>query len=139
MKVQVGDKVWDKEAIQTLIDEDDIAVARALMVVYGYQTKDEKLAHGTRHANGMGFCRDDAKPLTDIAEKWKIWGRWASKKQADFVRRRIRKYHRQILQHMLETKPNARLVDCAAPATQHPADSMSVDPKRIQLAYEGRF
>lgn len=58
--MQIGDKVWDKDAIHALLDRSDEAVARALMVVYGNQTADERAAFATKHHNGVGFTGADA-------------------------------------------------------------------------------
>lgn len=110
MKILLKGVVWDKESIQKLIDENDQAVARALMVVYNNQTTDEKQSKDTYHDNGVGFSSLDAEVLTDVAEKWKYWQRWASARQCNMVRRRVRKYWKQILQHMLEQNPEAEKV-----------------------------
>jgi hypothetical protein len=111
MRVLSKGRVWDKEAIQALIDNNDQAVARALMVVYANQTDDERAQCTTRHVNNVGFTSHDAEALTDIAQKWKRWGRWASARQCNFVRRKVRKYHRQILEHILSIDPEARKID----------------------------
>lgn len=110
MKVLYKGKIWDKDAIQALIDGNDMAVARALMVVYANQTADEQAAGDTKHHNGVGFTGRDAEFLSDVAVKWKRWGRWASARQCNAVRKAIKKYHRQLLQHMLDTKEGAVLV-----------------------------
>lgn len=122
MKVRIGDKVWDKEAVHALLDRSDEAVGRALMVVYENQTADERAAFATKHHNGVGFTGADAQWLTDIAKKWQKWRRWASVRQCNAVRKAIKKYHRQILEHMLENKPGAVLVgSCAATVENEPA------------------
>jgi len=102
MRVRFNDKMWDKEAIQSLIDTNDKAVSRALMVIYANQTADEKSAGHTVHHNSIGFTGRDAEFLTDIAKKWQFYGRWASRKQMNAVRRSIRKYWRQLLLEMIE-------------------------------------
>lgn len=107
MRVLLKGKVWDKESIQRVIDANDQAVARALMIVYANQTDGERRSRQTIEDNGVGFTGCDAEVLTEVAEKWKQWGRWASPRQANFVRRKVRKYHKQILQHMLATNPAA--------------------------------
>jgi hypothetical protein len=122
MKVLINDKVWDKEAVQALIDRNDQAVARALLVIYQNQTDDEQASFSTRHQNGVGFTGNDAEWLTDIAVKWKKWGRWASPKQCNAVRRAIRKYHRQLLEHMLATHPGARRIDAREARALTPAE-----------------
>lgn len=110
MRVQIGDKVWDKEAINALLDTNPKAVGRALMVIYENQTESEKAAFATQVLNGVGFTGADAEWLTDIAKKWIKYGRWASERQLNAVRKAIKKYHRQILQHMLDKTDGAQLV-----------------------------
>ncbi len=104
MQVLLNAKVWDRTAIETLLAQNDEAVGRALMVVYANQTADEKSSLTTRHVNGKGFTSHDAAWLTDIAVKWQRWRRWASPKQCNAVRRAIGKYHRQLLQHLIDAK-----------------------------------
>ena len=102
MRVRYNDRIWQKEDIQELIDTNDAAVSRALMVIFDNQTADEKREGVTKVTNNIGFTGRDAEFLTDIALKWKRWGRWASQKQLNAVRRCIRKYHRQLLIEMSE-------------------------------------
>jgi hypothetical protein len=129
MKVQIGDKTWDKDALHALLDRNDEAVGRALMVVYGNQTADERAAFATKHHNGVGFTGADAEWLTDIAKKWQTWRRWASARQCNAVRKSIKKYHRQILEHMLENTPGAVLVAAREkPAPVVPMPPVSTTP-----------
>jgi hypothetical protein len=128
MKVQIGDKIWDKDAIHALLDRNGEAVARALMIVYGNQTADERAAFVTRHSNGVGFTGADAEWLTDIAKKWQIWRRWASERQLNAVRKAIKKYHRQILEHMLENTPGATRVETRATPAPVPVDRIPTQP-----------
>lgn len=109
MRVRYNGRIWDKDAIQDLIDTNDVAVSRALMVVFDNQTTAEKDAGVTTITNGIGFTGRDAEFLTDIANKWRRWGRWASQKQLNAVRKCIRKYHRQLLLEMAE-KPGAEVI-----------------------------
>lgn len=102
MRVLYKDRIWGKDDIQGLLDSNDRAVSRALMVVYANQTADEQSAGITRHDNGIGFTGRDAEWLTDIAKKWQRYGRWASQKQLNAVRRAMKKYWRQLLMEMIE-------------------------------------
>lgn len=102
MRVRYKDKLWDKEEIQALIERNDAAVSRALMVVWSNQTKDEQVSLQTKHENGIGFTGRDAEWLSDIALKWQRWGRWASQKQLNAVRKAMKKYWRQLLLEMVE-------------------------------------
>ena len=89
-------KRWTKEAIVDLIDNNDKAVARALLRIYAAQTSDEQATQGTRHTNGVGFNSVDAPTLTSIAQRCMQYGGTLTPKQTDLVRRRIRKYARQL-------------------------------------------
>jgi len=102
MRVQFKDRVWDKDAVQELIDTNDAAVSRALLVIYANQTADEQRERQTKLNNGIGFTGRDAEFLTDVAQKWQHWGRWASQKQLNAVRRCVRKYWRQLLEDMID-------------------------------------
>lgn len=95
-------KTWDKGAIHALLDESDAAVARALMTIYSRQTADEQSSETTKHHNGVGFTARDAAWLSDIAKKWQRYGRWASERQCNAVRRAIKKYWRQLLAEIAE-------------------------------------
>ena len=62
------------------------------------------MVHETKHHNGIGFTGRDARFLSDVAEKYQRYGRWASPRQCNAVRRSIKKYWRQLL---LEIQNNA--------------------------------
>lgn len=102
MRVLYNERIWGKDDIQQLLDSNDRAVSRALMVVYANQTADEQASEQTKHDNGIGFTGRDAEWLTDIAKKWQRYGRWASQKQLNAVRRAMKKYWRQMLLEMVE-------------------------------------
>jgi hypothetical protein len=110
MRVELNGKIWDKEAIQDLIDKSAEATARALLIVYDNQTASERAQGQTIEHNGVGFSSRDAEFLTNVAQKYKQYGRWASERQLKAVRRCVRRYHKQVLEHMLATKPEAKKV-----------------------------
>lgn len=128
MRVEINGKIWDKEAIQALIDRSAEATARALLIVYDNQTASEKTRGETVEHNGVGFSSRDAEFLTDVAKKYQHYGRWASEKQLNAVRRCVRRYHKQVLEHMIKTNPDARKIvgrvqpDQKQPAFQSPIE-----------------
>jgi hypothetical protein len=97
-------KIWGKDEIQSLIDKSGEATARALLVVYDNQTASEKSQGQTIEHNGVGFSSRDAEFLTDVAIKYKRYGRWASTRQRQAVAKCVRRYWKQVLTHMVETK-----------------------------------
>jgi hypothetical protein len=138
MRVRIKDKIWDKEALTELLNRNDEAVGRALVVVFNNQTADEKAAFVTKHNNGEGFTGRDAEWLTDIARKWLIYRRWASPRQLAAVRKAIVKYHRQILEHMADHTPGAerivgRLKAAADPAPTQGPGPILLDPRKALL------
>jgi hypothetical protein len=46
---------WTREAIETLIRTNDLAVERAMVAIWKRQTADEQATETTRHHNGIGF------------------------------------------------------------------------------------
>lgn len=89
-------KTWDKESIQELLKSNDKAVARAVLAVYRFQTEAEKSTQTTRDSNGIGFSAFDAEILSDFAEKLKR-GLTLSPRQLELARKKMLKYHRQLV------------------------------------------
>ena len=69
---------------------------RALVVLYGFQTKDEKIDGSTTHHNQMGFNAFDAEFLSSLA-KWVLSGKRLTEKQLKMAQKRIGKYSGQLL------------------------------------------
>lgn len=84
-----------KDYIQYYIDRRDDAVIRALILIYDFQTSDEKAIGETRESNGVGFSGSDSEILTSFADQYKSKG-WLSHKQIAMARKKIRKYWNQL-------------------------------------------
>jgi hypothetical protein len=84
--------VAKKAEITALLERNPLAVARALVVIYEFQTEDEKATATTSHANGMGFSGRDAEFGTSLAEK--VIKGWT---QINAGRRMVKKYWRQLV------------------------------------------
>lgn len=97
--VEVNGKAWTKDMIKELIQTNDKAVVRALLVIYNYQTESEKACGETRFDNGIGFNGVDANILTSFAEQVNTRG-FLSPKQMMIARKKMLKYSGQILRHM---------------------------------------
>jgi hypothetical protein len=113
-------KVWTKEAILALIDnwtipgeENGKAMFRALHSLYERQTAGEQATHESREVNRRGFTKFDAELLTDIAKKAKKYGS-LTPKQTQLVGRRIRKYHRQLVEIANEAERRRKIARTAA-------------------------
>lgn len=127
-----GAKVWTKDEILALIDrcvipgqEDGKTIYRMLRALYGRQTATEQASHASQEHNGLGFTKFDAKLLSDIAQHAENY-RSLTPKQTQLVGRRLRKYHRQLVEIANEneaamtarsTQPSVSSVGCprAAP------------------------
>lgn len=95
--MQPTENGWDKAKIVALLEANPRAVDRALIRIYERQTADEQRAESTNHNNAIGFSSADARILTSMAKSALHWG-GLTDKQRDVVRRRIKKYWRQLLE-----------------------------------------
>lgn len=88
--------VWTKSKVQALIESNDKAAIRALLVVYANQTESEKSSHAAAEHNGIGFSQMDAEILTSFAQ---FYGRagFLSAKQMTILRKKIVRYWKQVL------------------------------------------
>jgi hypothetical protein len=88
--------------IVKLLETNDRAVARALVVLYERQTEDEKASEDTRHHNNRGFRPCHARMGTSMA-KFYLRNGYLSPKQVAYWRKqgkegmRISIYWRQLL------------------------------------------
>lgn len=85
----------DKATIINILDTNDRAVSRALVVIYERQTADEQASAQTSHRNGMGFNGTDAAFGTSLAQKV-LRGWTLSEKQLAAGRRMVKKYWKQL-------------------------------------------
>ena len=97
--VVVNGKEWDKESIKKLIQTNDIAVYRALVLLYSFQTDEEKNTDKVKTVNGKGFNKLDAEILSSMARQVKS-GRHLTDKQMYVARPKLMKYAGQILNYM---------------------------------------
>ena len=97
--VIVNGKEWDKESIKKLIQTNDKAVYRALVLLYSFQTDEEKNTDNVKTVNGKGFNKLDAEILSSMARQVKS-GRHLTDKQMYVARPKLMKYAGQILNYM---------------------------------------
>lgn len=103
--------VWDKAHIQTLLQNSDKAVVRALEVLYAKQTATEQATDQTQEHNGVGFSGRDAELLSSFAKFYKRAG-FLTEKQMGIARQRLMKYWRQLLK---DAEANGRPVSYKVP------------------------
>ena len=75
-----------KDAIVKLLETNDKAVARALVVLYKNQTADEQRTEDTKYRNGEGFRPCHARVGTSMATFYLNRG-FLTKKQVDYWRK----------------------------------------------------
>jgi hypothetical protein len=97
--------MWTKEAILSKLETSDVMVERSLLIMYERQTADEQQTQGTSHENGIGFNGTDAPFLSKLAEWVKGGaerkipeGKRLSEKQRVIVRKKLKKYSRQLIE-----------------------------------------
>ncbi len=119
--VPLTPRVWTKEAILALIDkwttprqENGNAMFHVLHALYERQTVGEQATHESREVNGRGFTKFDAELLTDIEKRAEKYGS-LTPKQTQLVGRRIRKYHRQLVEIANEAEARRSITETAVP------------------------
>ena len=98
-QVIVNGKTWDKESLKDLLDRNDKAVYRAILLIYSFQTDEEKYMGTTKTVNGRGFSKFDVEVLSSFAMQLRR-GQELTLKQMYVARPKIKKYVVQILQYM---------------------------------------
>ena len=88
-------KVWKKEEIRELLETNDRAVVRGIVVIYSLQTEDERKTAETMEHNGVGFSGLDAQFLSSLAKQILERG-WLTEKQMVYARKKILKYAGQL-------------------------------------------
>lgn len=86
----------NKTDIQLLLNRNDKAVLRALVVLYGRQTSSEQATLTTKENNGRGFNGVDAPFLSSLAQQH-LRGRQLTSKQLFAARKCLKKYSGQLL------------------------------------------
>ena len=90
---------WNKDTLKALLDTNDKAVCRALLLLHARQTADEQAVQHTKYVNNRGFSGSDAPILSSLAVWYKSKG-WLSPKQMTIARRKVKKYTRQLLEEV---------------------------------------
>lgn len=103
-----------KEFILHLLETNDRAIGRALVVLLNNQTADEQVSEDVRYLNGKGFRPCHARMGTSMAQFF-LRNNYLSKKQIDYWRARDRAgnmrigiYHRQLIEAAKEKEANAK-------------------------------
>lgn len=93
-------KVWDKDAVQQLLERNAAALARAVLTIYERQTAGEKNAKTTSESNGRGFSGHDAAFLSSIAERLPRYDNRLTAAQRARVLPKMKRYWRQLLEEI---------------------------------------
>ncbi len=86
---------WNRENIRELLETNDKAVLRGILVIYSLQTFDEQATRSTTKYNGVGFSGVDAEFMSSLAESIQKYGRLTDK-QMTYARKKIKKYAKQL-------------------------------------------
>lgn len=94
-------KKWNAEAITLLLDTNDKAVERAILVLFQRQTFDEQASRTTRWNNKVGFRANHASKGTYYA-KWIKNGNRLTGYHLANARKITKQYTRQLLEAIAE-------------------------------------
>ena len=84
-----------KNWVQALLDKNDLAVCRALTVIFERQTSFEQSAETTHEKNDVGFSGVDAEICSSFAKQYMSRGS-LSPKQMVIARKKMKKYWKQL-------------------------------------------
>lgn len=93
-------KVWDRDAVHQLLEQNHAALARAVLTIYARQTADEKNSRATTDANGRGFSGHDAAFPSDIAQKLPRYEHRMMPAQRARALPKMKRYWRQLLEEI---------------------------------------
>lgn len=89
-------KKWTKDEVRQMVTTNQLWTERAIVVLYDYQTDDEKSDEVTKHENNVGFSGTDAYILSEYA-RWIHARKHLTPKQLKLAQKRIGKYAGQLL------------------------------------------
>ena len=89
-------KTWTEEEILNILETNDTQLCIACVNIYRLQTRAEQESHTTRDRNNVGFSAYDAKLLSSFAEQYLKYRRLSSR-QIEILRKRMKKYRRQLV------------------------------------------
>lgn len=95
MKKEKLPEYYTKQDMVDLLTVSNKAVERAIVVLYTYQTADEKAVGETNEYNNVGFNGFDGGILSSFAEQINR-GRKLSEKQMTIAKKKIFKYAQQL-------------------------------------------
>lgn len=92
-------RVWNEEELKNLLKLNEKAAVKAMMLIYDYQTNDEKNVEDTKYHNNVGFTGSDGKKLTGMSNFYKNRG-FLTEKQIKVILKRMPKYAGQVIRIM---------------------------------------
>lgn len=118
----MSQKTWDRETVIQLLETNDLALAKAVSVIYRAQTADEQSALQTKERNGVGFNGTDAPFLSSIAQKLPRYDNRMTQRQIAKVRPMMKKYWAQLLKE-IERRGGAVCYDRSVTPEQTPTET----------------
>ena len=137
MPIESGYKSWTKSKIVELLENNDKAVERALVVIFNNQELDEQSSDSTHKANGIGFTAFDAEILSSFA-KHILKGRSLSVKQMAIARKqdkfgnmKIAKYWKQLQAEIVRKESETQFTYDDDTYSDHFKDANGFRPRGI--------
>jgi len=88
-------KIWNKEDIIKILNDDEIALKKAIIALYARQTIDEKLERKAVEENNKGYSKLDTKFFSILAEKIYLKKEFSEAELA-IAKNKIKKYASQL-------------------------------------------
>jgi hypothetical protein len=135
---QTNKTPWTKDRLFHLLDNSELAVAKAVLTLYGRQTADEQVSMTTKHANRRGFNARHAEFLTSIAKALPLYNNRMTPKQLAKVRPMVKVYWRQLLEE-IEAKGQPVVWQAGKRPIEARPDDGDDDGQRAEQADERRL
>lgn len=84
------------EYVKLKLSTSDAWAKKALVVIYNNQTADEQSNEMTKYHNDIGFSVVDAEILSSFAKQY-LAKNWLSTKQMILLKKKIKKYWKQVI------------------------------------------
>lgn len=98
-EVEAVGKKWTVTDVKRLLCDREDARLKALLLIFNYQTAEEKQIEATYNKNNVGFSGADGKILTSFAKQYSKF-RSLSTKQLTILQKKMPKYASQIFRIM---------------------------------------
>lgn len=129
-------KQWEGY-LKALLRSNDLAVRKAIVLIYNRQTEPERATHEASEENGVGFTKHDAATMSKLAERIER-GEELTESEMAMSRNKMGKYWRQLMEISLEQQKHKEEAERLATLERRREQFRSVIRDMQRCANEGK-